>query len=226
MHSTFWRRSETSGVPGLDHMGDRMIRAFLRTATLVVALATVPAMAADVGRDPYVAAPYGGFTWTGFYVGANLGYLWGMVTNAGFNHSGVAGGGQAGYNWQVRSFVFGAETDLQLTGAQDTVGGFKFSNPWFGTLRARAGYAMNNILLYATAGIAYGGGQIDFGAVSESHSDFGWTVGGGMEVALTPHWSAKAEYLYVDLTGQNYALTGLTHAIHSNVLRLGGNYRF
>src|SRR5712691_11249551 len=161
-------------------MGDRMIRAFLRTATLVVALATVPAMAADVGRDPYVATPYGGFTWTGFYVGANLGYLW------------------------------------------DTVGGFKFSNPWFGTLRARAGYAMNNILLYATAGIAYGGGQIDFGAVSESHSDFGWTVGGGMEVALTPHWSAKAEYLYVDLTGQNYALTGLTHAIHSNVLRLGG----
>ena len=85
---------------------------------------------------------------------------------------------------------------------------------------------MNNILLYATGGLAYGGGEVDFGVASESRSAIGWTVGGGLEVALTPHWSAKAEYLYVDLSGQNYALTGFSHEIQTNVLRLGGNYRF
>src|SRR6267142_496513 len=46
-------------------------------------------------------------------------------------------------------------------GANDTFAAWKFSNPWFGTLRGRAGYAMNNVLLYATFGLAYGGGSIE-----------------------------------------------------------------
>jgi outer membrane immunogenic protein len=205
-----------------------MSRTLLCSAALAIALAASPALAADFGvRPAYGVAPaYGPFTWTGFYVGANLGYAWGTITNANLNHSGFAGGVQGGYNWQAQNIVFGGEADLQLSSAEDSAGAFKFSNPWFGTLRGRVGYAMNNILVYATGGFAYGGGEVDVGAASESHTAFGWTVGGGLEVALTPHWSAKAEYLYVDLTGQNYAVTGFSHEVQTNVLRLGGNYRF
>ena len=65
--------------------------------------------------------------------------------------SGVAGGVQVGYNWQRGQFVFGGETDLQVSDADDRFASWKFSNPWFGTLRARAGFAMNNVLLYGTS---------------------------------------------------------------------------
>ena len=67
------------------------------------------------------------------------GYEWGKVTNFSGDPSGIAGGGQLGYNWQVGQFVFGAETDIQVSGADDTFAPWKFSNPWFGTLCGRAG---------------------------------------------------------------------------------------
>ena len=92
-----------------------MTRALLRAAALAVGLATCPAAAADLGVVP----AYGAFSWTGFYVGANLGYAWGSISNTNLNHSGFAGGVQAGYNWQTQNIVFGAETDLQLTSASD-----------------------------------------------------------------------------------------------------------
>ena len=205
-----------------------MTRTLFRTAAIMAMLAT-PAVGANLYRtpsSPYVAAPYGGYNWGGFYVGLNLGYEWGSVTNSAFNHSGFAGGGQAGYNWQRGSFVFGVETDLQASGADQTIGGAKFSNTWFGTLRGRGGIAFNNALMYLTAGLAYGGGQLDFAGLSETHGHIGWAAGGGLEVGFTPNWSAKAEYLYIDLTQQNYILTALPHAYHSNLLRFGVNYRF
>ena len=58
---------------------------------------------------------------------------------------------QAGYNGQYGQFVFGGETDMQVSDADDTFAPWKFSNPWFGTLRARAGFAMNNMLFYGTS---------------------------------------------------------------------------
>ncbi len=205
-----------------------MTRTLLGAGLAALVCAAAPAVAADLprGDGPYVAAPFGGYNWTGFYAGLNLGYQWGSATNTGLSPSGVAGGIQGGYNWQTGNFVLGAETDLQLSGASDSAGAFKFSNPWFGTLRGRGGYAINNILLYATGGLAYGSGTAELLGLSETHTAIGWTVGGGMEVGLTPRWTAKAEYLYVDLGAQNYALTGLSHEIKANVLRFGSNYRF
>ena len=50
--------------------------------------------------------------------------------------------------------------------------------------------------------------------------------GGGIEVGLTPHWSAKAEYLYFDLGNQSYVLTGANNGLASSLLRFGVNYRF
>ena len=203
----------------------------VRTIAITAALIATPAAAADLyGRPPgpaYAAAPFNGYNWNGAYVGVNLGYQWGQVTNWGSaKPSGVMGGGQVGYNWQFGQFVLGAEADLQGSGANDTFAAYKFSNPWFGTVRGRAGYAMNNVLIYATGGLAYGGGRVELGAFNETQTHLGWTLGAGLEVGLTPNWSAKAEYLYVRLEDQGYVLTGVKNGFESNVFRLGVNYRF
>jgi outer membrane immunogenic protein len=203
-----------------------MRRILLGAALAALTCAASLARAADLPRGPYLPEPYGGYNWTGFYAGLNLGYDWGSVTNTNLSPRGLFGGAQGGFNWQSGSFVLGGETDLQLSGASDNVGPFKFSNPWFGTLRGRAGYALNNILFYGTGGLAYGGGTAELPGQSESHGAIGWTAGGGLEVGLTRRWTVKAEYLYLDLGAQNYAITGLSHEITANVGRFGANFRF
>ena len=95
--------------------------------------------------------------------------------------------------------MFGGETDLQISGADDTFAPWKFSNPWFGTLRGRAGYAFNNILLYGTLGLAYGDLKGELLGADETKTETGWAGGLGAEVGFTPNWSAKVEYLYMDL---------------------------
>lgn len=198
-------------------------------ATVAMTVAAGAALAADLprGRTPYYsAAPSNVYNWAGPYIGVNLGYQWGDTTNSPTKPSGLAGGVQGGYQWQTGNFVYGGETDIQISGADDTFAPFKFANPWFGTLRARGGYAVNNLLFYATVGLAYGGMRADSGALSESKTTIGWTVGGGVEVGLTPNWTAKAEYLYIDLASRRFSVTGASNAIDSNLLRLGVNYHF
>jgi outer membrane immunogenic protein len=189
------------------------------------------ASAADLPRgpyqSPYVATPMAvAFSWMGPYIGANVGYQWGSTTNNPTDPSGIVGGLQAGYNFQSGQFVFGAETDIQLSNADDTFAPYKFSNPWFGTVRGRAGYAMNNILFYATGGLAYGGLRGEISGLSEDKTHLGWTAGAGVEVGFTPNWSAKVEYLYVDLADRGYSVTGTNNGLESNLLRFGVNYRF
>jgi outer membrane immunogenic protein len=204
-----------------------MKKTFFATTTLGILLVADAAAAADYPRGPYtVPAPLSAYSWAGPYLGANLGYQWGATTNNPTKPSGVMGGAQAGYNWQTGQFVFGAEADLQLSAADDTFAPWKFSNPWFGTLRGRLGFAMNNILFYGTLGIALGTVRLDVGTLEESRAHAGWAAGLGMEVGLTQNWSARAEYLYIDLSDRNYALTGVPNGLESNILRLGVNYRF
>ncbi|HXX26326.1 MAG TPA: outer membrane protein [Pseudolabrys sp.] len=200
----------------------------MRIMTLVaVAAVSGPAMAADLGRPaPYYSQPASYYNWSGFYAGVNAGYEWGHVTSSSIDPNGIAGGGQIGYNWQSGQFVFGAETDIQASGADDTFAPWKFSNPWFGTLRGRAGFAMNNILLYGTAGLAYGGLTGQLNGLEENKTLVGWTGGVGVEVGLAPRWSAKAEYLYMDLGDRAYTITGVNNGLQSNILRLGINYHF
>ena len=121
-----------------------MKKTLFATALAAALLASSAAAAADLprGPTPYYSAPMapaGVYNWRGAYAGPNLGYEWGKVTNSPTNPSGIAGGGQIGYNWQNGQFVFGGETDLQFSGADDTFAPWKFSNPWFGTLRGRVG---------------------------------------------------------------------------------------
>ncbi len=192
---------------------------------------TASAQAADMyGQRPY-AQPYTvnqplANSWMGPYIGGNLGYGWGEISNNGMKPSGVLGGLQAGYNWQSGPLVFGVEGDLQLNGADDTFAAWKFSNPWFGTIRGRVGYAFNNILLYGTGGLAFGTLKAEMGGFSESHTTAGWTAGVGAEYAINQNWSAKIEYLYVDLSEKNFLLTGVSNGYQFSTVRVGVNYRF
>jgi outer membrane immunogenic protein len=205
------------------------MRTWLIGATAALGLMGNAAGAADLYRSPapYApATPYTAFSWMGPYVGANFGYQWGTLSNSGANPSGIAGGLQAGFNWQYQQLVIGGETDLQLSNSSDTFANYQFANPWFGTVRGRAGLAMNNILFYGTLGLAYGRGRVDIGSAAEDNMHFGWTAGAGIEVGMSHNWSVKAEYLYIDLGSENYALTGTNNALTSNLLRLGVNYHF
>ena len=64
------------------------------------------------------------------------------------------------------------------------------------------------------------------GNLSETHASLGWTAGGGVEVGFTPHWSAKAEWLYLDLPDRNFSVTGTNNGLAANLVRLGVNYHF
>jgi outer membrane immunogenic protein len=200
----------------------------------VVALAAagwaMSANAADLNyapRGPYtVNQPLNAYSWAGPYLGANLGYDWGSVDHNPTKPSGFVGGGQAGYNWQNGPWVFGIEGDIEATGAADTFAPWKFSNPWFGTVRGRAGYAFNNVLFYGTGGLAFGELRGDTFGMSESHTTAGWTLGLGTEVGLTQNWTAKIEYLYVDLSDSNFAITGAPNGYRFGLVRAGVNYHF
>jgi outer membrane immunogenic protein len=154
----------------------------MKKTIMAMAIATTAsgsAAAADLPRGPapYYPPPASVYNWTGPYAGLNLGYEWGKVTNNVTEPSGIAGGGQIGYNRQMGQFVFGVETDIQASGADDTFAPYKFSNPWFGTLRGRAGFAINNVMLYGTAGLAYGELKGEFFGLEEDKTLVGWSAG-------------------------------------------------
>jgi outer membrane immunogenic protein len=200
-----------------------------RSAALLMTIAGGAAAAADLPHPSYytATAPLSAYSWTGPYLGGNLGYEWGTTSNNPTRPSGFAGGVQAGYNWQAGQFVFGGEADVQLSAASDTFAPWKFSNPWFGTVRGRAGYAVSNFLIYGTAGVAFGELQAEtVGLLSENHANVGWAAGVGVEAGFAANWSAKVEYLFVDLASNTYALTGTSNGLSANLFRMGVNYHF
>src|SRR5262249_16912255 len=132
------------------HMETEMKATTVGAVALVTVFAAHAATAADLGRSPYPysAAAYPGYSWVGPYLGLTLRYQFGSVTHTSARPGGVEGGVLGGYNWQTGQFVYGVEGDLQLSDANDTFANYKFSNPWFGTVRGRGGVAFNNILIY------------------------------------------------------------------------------
>lgn len=195
-------------------------------AIAAIAVEAGSAAAADFPPSSFVGAPVGVYSWTGFYLGGHLGYQWGSTTLNSSDPSGVAGGFQGGYSLQSGQFLVGLELDLTLSGADGRFAPWLFVNPWFGTVRGRAGYALNNILFYGTGGFAYGNLRAEAFGTTETQTLTGWTLGGGMEVGLTRNWSARVEYLFVDLGGEPFTLTGKANGLSSNVFRLGANFRF
>jgi outer membrane immunogenic protein len=216
-----------------------MLRKILLASAALVAFAGAASAADMPARMATKAVPYlAVYNWTGFYVGANLGYGWARDTAGGAstNLNGVIGGGQIGYNWQMNNLVVGLETDFQGSGQKASASGVGFSVTervrYFGTVRGRIGYAWDRTLLYATGGYAYTnvGGDLTVGAVTASTNTTksGYTVGAGLEYAFAGPWSAKIEYLYVDSGTTSLTLAGITSdvRIKNNIARVGINYRF
>jgi len=188
-----------------------------------------------------VAVPY--YNWTGLYLGVNAGYGWSRMTDsagASVNPNGFIGGGQIGYNWQVNQFVLGLEADFQGSAQKESFTGISafglttasFRERYFGTIRARVGYAWDRALLYVTGGFAYQNVGIDITAggltVSDSTTKGGYTIGGGLEYAFAGPWTAGLEYLYLDTGSRDVTLLGITDSIRTrnHIVRAKLNYRF
>jgi outer membrane immunogenic protein len=185
--------------------------------------------------------------WFGPYLGFNIGYAWAQDPSLGCDFSGaspcqrdtvfpvprakgVLGGGLAGYNWQVGTWVFGLEGDINALAVKDSAhfpgidpskGPDRISSQydWLGTVRGRAGYSTSQVLFYGTGGFAVGGVRhaYDFAignstweqSASSTQTRTGWTAGGGVEVALAANVSFKVEYLYVHLQHSSLDLSGI-----------------
>src|SRR4029077_5129477 len=116
------------------------------------------------------------------------------------------------------------EGDLQVSGAENTFASWKFSNPWFGTVRGRAGYTVGSVLFYSTAGLAFGELRAETFNSSESHVNTGWAVGVGTEFNLTAfgaptNWTAKIEYLFVSLSDTPFFTTGMSNGLSFSTFR-------
>jgi outer membrane immunogenic protein len=220
-------RMRQSGGPAVPRSASALFGAVLLTAGSALALQG-SADAADLAPN-YYQTPQRFFTfnWAGPYVGATLDYEWGSVDNNATHPNGGGGGLEAGFNWQSGNFVYGGEVDISLSTAADTFAPWQFSNPWFGTVRGRAGLAINNVLIFGTAGLGYGElTGTTSGNLSESHTSLGWVAGLGAEVSFAQHWSAKAEWLYLDLADRRFSVTAANNGLAANLVRLGLNYHF
>jgi outer membrane immunogenic protein len=177
---------------------------------------------------PYAPAyPAGVPIWTGFYVGGNVGAGWshGTVSDPAGNvftpnsDAFLLGGAQVGYNYEFwRGAVIGIEADFDWAGnhnnTSNQAGGVTLTNNdrWLTTLTGRIGYApWQRLLLYGKGGAAWVGSSdptitnVATGASitpSTSNSNFGWTLGAGVEWAFWNNWSARLEYDFIGLTNR------------------------
>ena len=233
------------------------MKPYLLATVSSLALAGV-ASAADLPRKAPAMTPAAvvAWNWTGFYIGINGGGVWHRAELDGFDAVGgttaasqtLAGGtfgGQIGYNWQSRNFVYGLEADGNWVDADGTTlttnsygGSFPYHSnlKWLATVRGRIGFLVSPpTLVYLTGGYAVGGvdnDTTDLGGFVKNSTKSGWTAGGGFERMLTPRWTVKAEALYVDLGdssttfnqfGSGYGATFTNTAV---VARIGANFKF
>jgi outer membrane immunogenic protein len=222
----------------------------IKAGVAAVAMFAIPsaALAADVPiRAPYYKGSprsvVSYYNWGGFYVGAVAGYAMGTSTweapPVEVKPKGMMIGGTAGYNWQSGALVYGLEGDLSWAMVEGSTtcgaGNCEVEQTWLSTLRGRIGYAFDRFLPYVTAGGAYGNVKATNTAVTPgftgaSATALGWTFGAGLEYAFLGNWSAKIEYLYVDLGSFNcVACSGaLTNEVtfKENIVRAGLNYKF
>jgi outer membrane immunogenic protein len=169
-------------------------------------------------------------------------------TEFDFDSDGIVGGVYGGYNWQSGQFVYGVEADISASDIDNTVDNtmaapgedetFSTNIDWFGTLRGRLGYAADRFLPYVTGGLAFGdiessyNDPLDNSFAVASETVFGWTLGAGVEYALTDQWSLRAEYLYVDLEDSQGSFVGCEGTCRYdfdndlNVVRVGASYGF
>jgi outer membrane immunogenic protein len=271
-----------------------MIRKFLMASVGAIALTGSAALAADLPSQappPVYLPPPPIFTWTGIYVGVQVGYAWGsgsnnftgydpffgpagasVSTSIGGTPSGVIGGGHVGYQIQLPQWSMFSSSGVVI-GLEGSVDGTSLSNTSAasfpdgtiltaqtsadiqGSIRGKLGIAWDRALIYATGGVAFGGFNTNLnvantGAVtgapffangSVSSTRVGWTVGGGIQYAVTNNWWVFAEYRYTDFGSLNEGnLSGATSLLgvsssayfngnrnlQQNQVQVGLSYRF
>jgi len=205
---------------------------------LVAAIAAAPmaAQAADMPVRAPLPEPAPVFSWTGCYIGGNLGgarvrrELHDTLTGADWGRTGdgvFMAGGQIGCNYQFNSFVIGAEWDADWLGNRDSDGsGVLFGgntyrahvdSKWTSTLAARFGFAVNSWMFYGKAGVGWVGlGDITITNVTtgaslvgaNSRSASGPMFGAGIEYAFSYNWSIKAEYDSIRLSDRSFTIVG------------------
>lgn len=240
------------------------VRNFFPICLLFSGLAA-PAAAADLppSSQPYYPPPSSPiFTWTGIYLGGDFGYAFGSSSRSlsylGSYYGssawpdGVIGGAHIGYSYQFSSIANGTNVVLGLEG---DIEGSSYGKTWYdwhgnsyttsipiqGSTRGRLGLAFDRALLYVTGGAVFGGFDNRFAlpnglSADESHTRVGWTIGGGLEYALSPNWSLRGEYRYSDFGKVSddifYATsTGGTSLYNQNhetehAIRAGFSYKF
>ncbi|TDH38220.1 porin family protein [Pseudohoeflea suaedae] len=213
-------------------------------AAAVAGLLSSTAFAADLtptspSYDPAATA----YDWSGAYVGFVAGYLLaegehqappGFGTRPPYDVDGAMVGGTVGYNWQKGSIIYGVEGDFSLADMSGNVvlpANFRTDIRNFGTLRARMGYTYDRVMPYVTGGVAFAdihAGQ--FGTLSVTRDWVaGWTLGAGVETALSDKVTFKLEGLYVDLGDITYTSLGNPIDVTTEgvgVVRVGLNRRF
>jgi len=188
-------------------------------AAMAICIAT-SAHAADLDIVPNIEP----FSWTGLYLGPQVGYGWGKKdwslnargtafdADASFDIDGWLGGGQIGYNYQIGNLVLGVEGDFSFanidgsqfaTPAAGSDGQFGASVDWTATAVGKIGFAADRFLFYAKGGAAWARDEFtfsspDFSPASTSDTVSGWVVGAGVEWAFARNWSLRAEYNYMD----------------------------
>jgi outer membrane immunogenic protein len=240
---------------GHEALGIQMKLAAVLGGVALVCLACVPGRAADlspIAVGPYKAAPgyipaY--FSWTGYYLGVDVGGGFGkatvtdpfdsLVSTPSLN--GFLLGGYTGVNYQVNSIVFGFEGDFTGSWAKgsvldpmgDTITTDMF---WTGTIAARLGWAFDRLLLFVKGGGAFAyhrdkiSGPNPPGGPTGSAVVSTWTLGGGIEWAMTEHWIARGEYDYFNLpTKAETVMVPINTSVVSakfNELKAGVAYKF
>lgn len=226
-----------------------------KAIVLVASVAFVAtARAADLPAGPYpgYAAP-AAFSWTGLYLGYNLGAAWNTqrassafagdwnTTNIGF-----VGGIQGGFNYQFRSFVIGIEGDADYLSESRAVstapGPANLARPagqwnWTASIGVRAGYAFDNVLVYGKFGYGWVTQTLALNAAPAlavtssfvSSTNGGELVGAGIEYAFPGSaWTAKLEYDYVIMANRKYVVSipnVVTVSPNLQLLKFGMNFR-
>ncbi|TBN48752.1 porin family protein [Hansschlegelia quercus] len=202
------------------------------------------ALAADMpSYEPAPAVSVPSFSWSGPYVGLQAGYDWFDAKNRanGFSPAtkpdGFTVGAYLGYNHQLDNspLVIGIEADANYSDADAhrgtaAFGGGRISNSFdfTGAVRGRVGYAFNRFLVYGAGGVAFADPQIKAGGSSDDTIAVGWTIGGGVEAALSDNVTARVEYRYSDFGTDSFSVAGsrVKSDVNDNRVLLGLGYKF
>lgn len=207
------------------------------TSIALIALSSTAVFAADLTEAPpeapmaedVMTTPV--FTWSGAYAGLQGGYGFGNgdVTAGGVtlgdDFNGGIFGAFVGAQMQNGNFVYGIEGDLNYNWNDEdyVVAGVpaNIGTDWSGSVRGRLGYAMDRALIYGTAGWAVTRGFVDTAAGDESETFNGYTVGAGIDYALTDNVFARGEYRFSDYGDETIGGTNVDFNQHSIMVGVG-----